>query len=272
MDTTTCQNGGFLVNLEISQLTVRYGNQVALSNINLTVEPGEIVALVGPNGAGKSTLIRAISGILPIHSGEVVYRDHKITSLSHVARARILAVVPQAQQLGGAFTVKQTVMLGRTAYMSWLGRERPEDEAAVQLAMQQTAISNLAERRNAELSGGEQQRVLLARALAQQTPVLLLDEPTNHLDLQHQINFLSLVRDLTRNGNLAVLMAMHDLNQVSTYADRVAFLVRGQMLALGKPGEVLTVENIVSAYEIQVEIIRHPTYHTPLILPKRELL
>jgi iron complex transport system ATP-binding protein len=257
------------VNLEINRLTVRYGDQTALSDISLSIEPGEIVALVGPNGAGKSTLIRAISGILPIYSGGVVYRDHKITSLSHVARAKILAVVPQAQQLGGAFTVKQTVMLGRTAYMSWLGKERPEDESAVQWAMQQTAISNLAERRNAELSGGEQQRVLLARALAQQTPVLLLDEPTNHLDLQHQINFLSLVRDLTRTANLAVLMAMHDLNQVSTYADRVAFLFYGKMLALGAPQEVLTVENIVSAYGIQVEIIRHPIYHTPLILPVR---
>jgi iron complex transport system ATP-binding protein len=270
VDFAASQNGGLLVNLEIRGLTVKYGTQTALSNINLSVKPGEILAVIGPNGAGKSTLIRAISGILPVQTGEVVYGDYDLTALSNAARARILGVVPQAHQLGGAFSVAQTVMLGRTAYMSWLGRAQPVDEAAVQWAMQQTAVDSLADRRNAELSGGEQQRVLLARALAQKTPVLLLDEPTNHLDLQHQINFLSLVRDLTRRENLSVLMAMHDLNQVSTYADRVAFLVGGKVLALGEPGDVLTIENIIAAYQIPVEIIHHPEYNTPLILPKRD--
>jgi iron complex transport system ATP-binding protein len=172
--------------------------------------------------------------------------------------------------LGGAFTVAQTVMLGRTAYMNWLGRPKSEDEAAVLWAMEQTGLVDLADRRNAELSGGEQQRVLLARALAQKTPVLLLDEPTNHLDLQHQIHFLSLVLDLVRREKLAVLMAMHDLNQVSTYADRVAFLVGGAMLVEGSPREVLTAEHIAAAYQTQVEIIHHPKYDTPLILPKRD--
>ena len=249
--------------LEIRGLTVAYGDRLALSNISLQVSPGEIVALIGPNGAGKSTLISAVSGILPIREGQVTYGEQDLTILSNVQRARILGVVPQAHQLGGAFTVVQTVMLGRTAYMSWLGRERPEDITATQWAMQQTAVDKLAERRNAELSGGEQQRVLLARALAGRTPVLLLDEPTNHLDLQHQISFLSLVRDLSRRENLAVLMAMHDLNQVATYADRVAILVGGKMLALGEPAEVMTVEYISQAYNIPIEIIKHPEYDTP---------
>jgi len=258
------------VNLEIRNLTVKYGRATALSNINLSVKPGEIFAVIGPNGAGKSTLISAISGILPIQTGEVNYGNQDLTTLSHAARARILGVVPQARQLGGAFTVSQTVMLGRTAHMNWLGSPRTADKEAVQWAMQLTGVAQLAERRNAELSGGEQQRVLLARALAQKTPVLLLDEPTNHLDLQHQINFLSLVRDLTRRVDLTVVMAMHDLNQVSTYADRVAFLVAGRILAQGGPSEVLTLENILEAYQIPVEIIHHPEYKTPLILPKRE--
>jgi len=258
------------VNLEIRNLTVAYGAQVALSSIDLDIRPGEVVAIIGPNGAGKSSLIRAISGVQPVRSGTVTYHGRELTRLSQTARARILGVVPQAHQLGGAFSVYQTVMLGRTAYMSWLGKSGPQDEAAVTWAMQQTGIQDLAGRRNAELSGGEQQRVLLARALAQRTPVLLLDEPTNHLDLQHQINFLSLVRELSRRENLAVLMAMHDLNQVSTYADRVALMVEGRVLALGTPSVVLTVENIARAYHIPVEIIRHPQYDTPLILPSRE--
>jgi len=258
------------VSLEIRGLTIRYGRKVALSDIHLTVNSGEVVALVGPNGAGKSTLIRAVSGILPVQAGTVFFGDRDILAMSQSTRARIVGVVPQAQQLGGAFLVSQTVMLGRTAYMSWLGKAQPADEDAVQWAMQQTGIDDLAERRNAELSGGEQQRVLLARALAQQTPVLLLDEPTNHLDMQHQINFLSLVRRLTRRENLTVMMAMHDLNQVSTYSDRVVILVGGEILALGEPSQVLTVENILNAYRTPVEIIRHPEYNTPLILPKRE--
>jgi iron complex transport system ATP-binding protein len=257
------------VNLEVRNLTVNYGQVTALSDISLSVKPGEILAVIGPNGSGKSTLIRAISGILPVHTGKVTYGNQDLTTLSNAARARMLGVVPQARQLGGAFTVTQTVMLGRTAYMSWLGRAQPADKAAVQWAMIQTGLDDLAERRNAELSGGEQQRVLLARALAQKTPVLLLDEPTNHLDLQHQINFLSLVRELTDQSNLTVLMAMHDLNQVSTYADRVAILVAGKILAIGSPADVLTVENIIAAYQIPVEIITHPEYQTPLILPKR---
>ena len=258
------------MNLEIRELTITYGKKVALSRVSLMVDPGEIVALIGPNGAGKSTLIRGISGILPLRFGQVLYDGKILTNLSSSERARILGVVPQARQLGGAFTVAQTVMLGRTAYMGWLGKASTEDEAAVSWAMEQTGVSDLAARRNAELSGGEQQRVLLARALAGRTPVLLLDEPTNHLDLHHQINFLSLVRELTRRENLVVLMAMHDLNQISTYADRVALLVDGELTALGTPVEVMTVENIKTAYQTPVEIIQHPEYDTPLILPKRE--
>jgi len=256
--------------LEIHGLTIDYGDQVALRDVSLAVAPGEVVALIGPNGAGKSTLIRGISGILGIRSGRVRFGNQDLTALSNAERARILGVVPQARQVGGAFTVAQTVLLGRTAHMNWLGQARPEDHATALWAMQQTAITHLAERRNAELSGGEQQRVLLARALAQRTPVLLLDEPTNHLDLRHQISFLSLVRDLTHRKNLAVMMAMHDLNQVSTYADRVALLVDGELIALGAPGEVLTAEHISAAYQTPVQVIPHPEYQTPLILPRRE--
>ena len=258
------------MNLEVRSLSVHYGKVKALNQIDLTVAPGKILALVGPNGAGKSTLIRTISGILPIQAGEILYGGQNLLGLSQSKRARILAVVPQARQLGGAFTVEQTVMLGRTAYMSWLGNASEEDKKTVRWAMEQTGISELALRRNAELSGGEQQRVLLARALAQKTPILLLDEPTNHLDLQHQNHFLSLVVDLVRKENLAILMAMHDLNQVSTYADQVVFLMNGSTLAMGSPKEVLTLETIEAAYETRVEIIHHPKYETPLILPKRE--
>ncbi len=254
--------------LSIQSLTVNYGSLTVLKDITLQVAPGEIVAVIGPNGAGKSTLIRAISGVLNAKAGEIVYQDQKLNALSNMERARILGVVPQAQPMAGAFTVEQTVSLGRTAYMDWLGRARAEDRAAVLWAMQQTNIEHLAQRRNASLSGGEHQRVFLARALAQKTPVLLLDEPTNHLDLQHQVNFLSLVRDLARRENLAVLMALHDLNQVAIYADRAALLVDGKLVALGTPVEVLTETNIKLAYHVGVQIIPSPDNQHPVILPR----
>jgi iron complex transport system ATP-binding protein len=254
--------------LEIRNLTVRYGDQVALSNVSLSIQPGEVVALIGPNGAGKSTLINAVSGTLPIHSGKVSYGEQDLIPLPNAERARILGVVPQAKQLGGAFTVEQTVMLGRTAYMGWLGRENETDRRAVKLALQQTSLVKFKERQIASLSGGEHQRVLLARALAQSTPVLLLDEPTNHLDLQHQAELLVLVRDLTRKKQLTVLMALHDLNLVSFFADRIALLVGSTLLSVGVPQDVITEEIITSAYQTPVEIIQHPETGAPIIFPR----
>jgi iron complex transport system ATP-binding protein len=253
--------------LEIRSVTVGYQDKIAIREVSLTVASGEILALVGPNGAGKTTLLRAISGILKIRTGGIRYHDQDLVLMSNVARARILAVVPQARQLGGAFTVAQTVMMGRTAHMNWLGKPQLADQAAVNQAMQQTSIEHLADRRNADLSGGEQQRVLLARALAQRTPILLLDEPTNHLDLQHQVNFLSLVRKLAQERALAVLMAMHDLNQVAMYADRVGLLSEGRLQALGSARDVLSVENVRSAYGVPVRVIEDPVTKTHLIFP-----
>jgi len=256
------------VNLEIQKLTITYEKQVALSNVSLTVYPGEVVAIIGPNGAGKSTLINAVSGILPVQSGKIAYGDQDLLPLSNTRRAQILGVVPQARQIGGAFTVEQTVMLGRTAYMGWLGKESDADHAAVELAIQQTNLEKFRERSIASLSGGEHQRVLLARALAQSTPVMLLDEPTNHLDLQHQADLLRLVKKLSRDKQLVVIMALHDLNLVSFFADRIALLVSGEIWGVGTAKDVITQERISKAYQTSVEIIHHPDSGAPIIFPQ----
>ncbi|HBX68408.1 MAG TPA: hypothetical protein DEH25_03210 [Chloroflexi bacterium] len=151
--------------------------------------------------------------------------------------------------------------------MSWLGRESEADQAAVQRALQQTQLEDFAQRSIAQLSGGEHQRVLLARALAQSTPVLLLDEPTNHLDMQHQTSLLMLVRQLTAEKQLAVMMAMHDLNLVSFFADKVALLVAGRLVAVGTPEEVIRKDLIQQAYQTPVDVIPHPLTGAPLIFP-----
>ncbi len=253
--------------LKVDALSVAYGSKTVLRDISLEVNPGEILALIGPNGAGKTTLIRAASGVVPIASGEMYVNGQKLSGLSTGQRAKILAVVPQTRQLGGAFTVEQVVMMGRTPYLNWLGREGEADQAAVRLALQQTCLDTFADRQIAKLSGGEQQRVLLARALAQATPVLLLDEPTNHLDLQHQTNLLSIVKKLAEEKQLTVIMAMHDLNLVSFYADRVALLVEGELKSIGSPQEVIRAEHISAAYQTPVEIVGHPVTGAPIIFP-----
>ena len=265
MDFASGEKGSILVKknqtlpvLRIESLCANYGDVKALEDISLDIHQGEILGVIGPNGAGKSTLIKVLSGVLRANAGKVLINDQEINSFTHNQRARALAVVPQARQLGGAFSVEQAVLLGRTAYLGFLGKPGKDDLERTAWAMKQTEVDLLADRKLAEISGGEQQRVLLARALAQNTPVLLLDEPTNHLDLRHQVNLLKLLRSLVKKEKLTVLMAMHDLNQVSGIADRVAMLVEGRLQAIGTPEEVLTAENISSAYQTKIETFTHP--------------
>jgi cobalamin transport system ATP-binding protein len=253
--------------LEIQSLTVGYPNHEVLRDVSITIDPGEILAVVGPNGVGKSTLIRAVSGINLIRSGRVLVDGQDVTRQSAQQRARLMAVVPQARELPGAFSVYQTVLLGRTPYLSWLGKAGMRDHAVVNLSLERTDLAGMADRRIGELSGGEQQRVLLARALAQDTPILLLDEPTTHLDLQHQSNLLNLVRMLAQEKNLSILMVLHDLNLAGLYADRIALIANGGVYAIGQPADVLTAQNLSTVYRVPVDVIPHPEYGTPLVLP-----
>lgn len=253
--------------LEVQSLTVGYANHEVLRDVSISIDSGEILAVVGPNGVGKSTLIRAVSGTNLIRLGGVLVDGQDVTRLSPQQRARFMAVVPQARELPAAFTVYQTVLLGRTPYLSWLGKAGMRDHAVVSLSLERTDLVGMAERRIGELSGGEQQRVLLARALAQDTPILLLDEPTTHLDLQHQSNLLNLVRLLVLEKNLCVLMVLHDLNLAGLYADRVALMANGGVFAMGEPAKVLTAQNLSTVYRVPVDVIPHPEYGTPLVLP-----
>ncbi len=257
--------------LQIQSLSVHYGNRQILYNLNLTVRAGEILVVVGPNGAGKSTLIRAASGVLRPSDGQVAVNGQNLATLSDMQRARLLAVVPQDNQLPGTFSVYQTVLLGRTPYLNWLGHTGPTDHAMTQLALEQTQISSFAKRLVGDLSGGEKQRVLLARALAQDASLLLLDEPTTYLDLQHQSSLLNLIRKLCQEKTLAVLIVLHDLNLASVYADRVALLVDGKLQAMGSPEQVLTSETLTAVYHVPVHVIPHPDYGTPLVLPDGRL-
>ncbi|MGE5221740.1 MAG: ABC transporter ATP-binding protein [Omnitrophica WOR_2 bacterium] len=253
--------------LDFSAVDVTYGPHLILQDVTFSIEKGEVVSLIGPNGAGKTTLIRAASGVIPICSGSISFAGQNLQTMNASRRARSVAVVPQARNLPETFTAFETVLMGRTPYLGWLGQTGPRDDERARWALERTGIPGLAGRLVGELSGGEQQLVLLARALAQETSILLLDEPTSHLDLRHQAHLLNLVHDLARQQGLAVLMALHDLNLASIYSDRVALLVDGRLRALGLPDEVLTLENLEAAYQVPLNVTRHPDYGTPLILP-----
>jgi iron complex transport system ATP-binding protein len=258
--------------LSLDSLTLQYGPRIVLREVSLTLRAGEVVALIGPNGAGKSTLLRAASGILKPARGGVQVNGDDVRHWPPERRARHIAVVPQAVRLPEAFTACEVVLMGRTPYLGWLGREGERDRRAARLAMERTCTSELAERRMDELSGGEQQRVLIARALAQAAPILLMDEPTAHLDLKHQAGILSLVRSLALAEGLAVLMALHDLNLAAQFADRLALLAGGGLRFTGPPAEVLTAAHLEAAYGVSVHIITHPVSGTPLVLPDGAVL
>ncbi|HEY2980478.1 MAG TPA: ABC transporter ATP-binding protein [Anaerolineales bacterium] len=254
--------------LSIQHLSVFYDQRQILHGITLEVRAGEVMALIGPNGAGKSTLIRALSGVIPARGGRVSMDGDDFAELSPMQRARKVATVPQAVSLPPAYTVWETVLFGRTPYLNFLGQPSRADEELARGALDRVNALYLTDRRVGELSGGEAQRVLLARALCQTTPILLLDEPTAHLDLQYQVSLLELVHDLAHKDHLAVLLALHDLNLAARFADRVALMVAGQIQALGTPREVLTAELISQAYCLPVQVVEHPLTGGPLVLPE----
>ena len=253
--------------LKIEFLSVSYGSRQILHDVSLTVQSGEVLALIGPNGAGKSTLIRAASGVIP-YTGHVRTNGDDFASLSPMQRARYIATVPQAVALPPAFTVWETVLLGRTPYLGFLGQPSKADEDIARQSLQRVSALQFVDRRVGELSGGEQQRILLARALCQSTPILLLDEPTAHLDLQYQVSLLELVADLAHKDNLAVLVAVHDLNLAAHYADGIALMVAGEIKAEGTPKQVLRAELIAEAYCLPVQVVQHPFLDIPLVLPE----
>jgi iron complex transport system ATP-binding protein len=253
--------------LKIQNLSASYQGHQVLHDVSFNVNNGEVLALIGPNGAGKSTIIRAASGVIS-STGSVRTNGDDFHALDAMQRARYMAVVPQAISLPPAFTVWETVLMGRTPYLGFLGNASSHDEELARQALSKVNALAFSDRRVGELSGGEAQRILLARALCQSTPILLLDEPTAHLDLQYQVSLLELIRDLARNENLAVLIALHDLNLAARYADRVALLVGGRLNAIGAPRDVLKSETISNAYCLPVHVVEHPFMDTPLVLPK----
>lgn len=254
--------------ISLSDVSVHYGDQPVVQNISFDIRQGKVMVLIGPNGSGKTTIIRGITGSVKLSGGQIKYDGKNSADLSETERAKYLSVVPQNSLLPDGFSVYETVAMGRTPYLGLLGKLSEEDRRRVNEAIRETAIFDLRKKDVRSLSGGEQQRVILARALAQDTPVMILDEPTTHLDLNHTIGILSLVRNLSREKGTAVLIVLHDLNLAARFADEIIILKQGNILAMGTPEEVLTENNLTAVYHVPMIVFRHDGISTPIVLPK----
>jgi len=253
--------------LETRDLTCAYDSRRVLEDLCLAAHSGEVLALIGPNGVGKTTLLRAMARLLRPYCGTVLLASQNLWHMAPRSVARQLALAPQVDGAIWPLTVEQAVALGRAPHRGWLLPLSADDRTSVERALQQTGLATLRERRVTKLSGGEQRRVVLARALAQEPEVLLLDEPTAHLDLKYQTEILERVHRLAHQNGLAVVMTLHDLNQAALCADRLALLAEGRLLATGTPFEVLTPELLQQVYGVTVSVSRHPLYNTPLVVP-----
>lgn len=252
-----------MTTLEARDVGYRIGERTILQGIDLAVGAGELVVLAGPNGGGKTTLVRIMAGDVPPDTGQVMVEGRPISAYRSRELARRRAVLPQSVAVQFAFSCVEVVTMGRAPYGSTDASLR--DEEVVEGCMLATETAHLAERDFRTLSGGEQSRVSLARVLAQETTVVLLDEPTAALDLRHQEAVMTVARGLARQGR-AVLAVLHDLNLAAAYADRIALLAGGELLACGDPVSTLTSDLLTHAYEIPVRVVTHPFRDCPLVV------
>lgn len=255
------------VGVAIERVSAGYGGQPVLKEVSLAVARGEWVGLLGPNGSGKTTLLRSIARLVT-HSGTVRLADATTGQMSRLELARRIAVVPQDPVLPPAMTVADYILLGRTAHRGVLGRSRPQDFVVANATIARIDLAGFERRRLGTLSGGEAQRVVLSRALVQEPSVLLLDEPTSALDIGHQQIALELVDEMRRERGITVIAAMHDLTLAGQYADRVALISQGRLVACGTPDQVLTPELIVEHYDATVTVVEGPDGRT-VVVPYR---
>jgi iron complex transport system ATP-binding protein len=255
-----------MVKLEVKEVSLSYNHHPVVQDLSFCLQPGELVGLIGPNGCGKTSIIKALSRVLNLRSGKITLDGKDLGLISRGQLARQIGVVPQNPALPETFSVLEVVLLGRNPHLGLLRGESSHDMAVTWWAMERTGLAALAGRRIGELSGGEKQRVTIARILAQEPTVILLDEPTANLDISHQIEILDLIKSLCRERNLAVLITLHDLNLAAQYCDRLMMLKGGQIHACGTPAEVITAENIRTVFGAESLVCPHPLNQQPTVL------
>ncbi|HID55026.1 TPA: heme ABC transporter ATP-binding protein [Candidatus Poribacteria bacterium] len=252
---------------KVENLSFGYEKEQIIKGLSFDVEDGEILGIIGPNGSGKTTLLRLLSGVLHPWSGRVKFKGRDLRRMRRREIARKVAVVPQQNLIIFPFTVREIVLMGRAPYLGMFQNESKRDFEIAERAMDYTDTLRLAHKPVDELSGGELQRVIIARALAQEPEVMLLDEPTSHLDLKHQMEIFNLIKRLNFEEGMTFVLVLHDLNLAGEYCDRLLLLKEGRSYKMGKPDEVLTAETIRETYGVDALVTRNPITSAPHVIP-----
>ncbi|PIQ89872.1 MAG: ABC transporter [Candidatus Omnitrophica bacterium CG11_big_fil_rev_8_21_14_0_20_42_13] len=252
--------------LEINNLFGGYERESVLKDVSLSVNKGDFVGIIGPNGSGKTTLLRLLSKILRPHKGEIIFGGRDISSIKLKDFAKEAAFVPQDTIINFSFSVLEIVLMGRIPHLRRLESESKNDLRIARDAMKMTDIAHLEGDYMDELSSGERQRVIIARALAQEPLLIFLDEPTSHLDIAHQVQIMDLLAKSRRLANLTIVTVLHDLNLAGEYCNRIVLLNGGKIFKQGSPEEVLTYQNIEAVYKTVVVVDKNPISGNPYVL------
>ncbi len=259
--------------VEVQNIKFFYNDRATIDDVSFTVDEGEYFIIIGPNGSGKTTMVKLIAGLARPGSGSIEISGRPIHDMSGKALARNVAIVPQYPPTDISFTVAELVLMGRSPHLGLLGLEQTKDFATAGQAMAFTKVDHLAHRKLDQLSAGERQRVLIARAICQQARIIVLDEPTASLDLAHQIHIMDLMEKLRRDQGITVIMVSHDLNLAALYGDRLLLMDQGKMASLGTPHQVLKYKTLEEAYGCVLLLDENPLKKVPRVtqVPKEFL-
>ena len=252
--------------LKINNLYGGYHKETVIKDISLDIKRGGFIGIIGPNGSGKTTLLRLMSRVLVPQKGNIILEDEDIAGMNLKEFCQKVAFVAQDTIVNFSFSVLEIVLMGRIPHLKRMQLETKNDIAVAENALNMTDTANLEEKRIDELSSGERQRVIIAKALAQEPVLLFLDEPTSHLDIGHQIQIMDLLKKLNRQNNLTIVMVLHDLNLASEYCNRIILLNEGMIFKEGSPYEVLTYQNIETVYKTVVVVIKNPISSKPYVV------
>ncbi len=244
--------------IKTNNLNWAYNGTKVLDNVSIDIRFGSFTGILGPNGAGKTTLLKMILNLLQGERDSILIRGTDINTYSRRELARIEAYVPQSVKIDFSFTVEQVVLMGRTPFLGRFDRESSKDIEISEWAMKETGVLELRNKLITQLSGGELQRVVIARALTQEPILLALDEPTSHLDIHHQINILSILRTLSKREGLTIVAVLHDVNHALEYCDNIFLLDKGKIVNSGPPENVISPKVMKDIYNLNVEISKNP--------------
>jgi iron complex transport system ATP-binding protein len=253
--------------LDTENISLIFRDKLVLENISFSVTAGEFFVIIGPNGAGKTSLLKVLAGLQKTQHGSVTIKNRNITKYRRRNLSQIMAIVPQHIEVGFPFTVADTVIMGRTPHLGILGMEGKEDYLRAREAMEFTEVAHLAERKLYQLSGGELQRVIIARAICQQPEIILLDEPTTALDPAHQLKIMDLMEKFRREKGTTIIMVSHDLNLASMYGDRLLLLKEGRVVETGAPKSVLNKELLEESYGCRMMVDESPLGQAARVTP-----